>query len=199
MAGPRSSLVRVVFAVADPPATELPSTATSASTLRPSTSWVSWTMSRLRCGWCCGWWLGWRAPGGAFTDLFSTCLQRKALASLQKYGVGTCGPRGFYGTFGRWRHPEPMGSAGLIGLTRCTQPPWERFPEGRTQGSWTGALGGRFFNRTTFPPGWRYIFRRFLTLLHGVHRERLRVYCCPSRHAPPWTSHCSWVVACLQA
>uniref|UniRef100_A0AAY4B4Q1 Serine palmitoyltransferase 1 n=2 Tax=Denticeps clupeoides TaxID=299321 RepID=A0AAY4B4Q1_9TELE len=26
-------------------------------------------------------------------------VKRKALASLQKYGVGTCGPRGFYGTF----------------------------------------------------------------------------------------------------
>lgn len=27
-------------------------------------------------------------------------LKAAALASLKKYGVGTCGPRGFYGTFG---------------------------------------------------------------------------------------------------
>uniref|UniRef100_A0A8D3BX33 Serine palmitoyltransferase, long chain base subunit 1 n=1 Tax=Scophthalmus maximus TaxID=52904 RepID=A0A8D3BX33_SCOMX len=26
-------------------------------------------------------------------------VKQKALASLKKYGVGTCGPRGFYGTF----------------------------------------------------------------------------------------------------
>lgn len=30
------------------------------------------------------------------------CFQSKALSSLKKYGVGTCGPRGFYGTFGWW-------------------------------------------------------------------------------------------------
>ncbi len=29
-------------------------------------------------------------------------FQLKALSSLKKYGVGTCGPRGFYGTFGWW-------------------------------------------------------------------------------------------------
>lgn len=28
-------------------------------------------------------------------------LKAAALASLKKYGVGTCGPRGFYGTFGK--------------------------------------------------------------------------------------------------
>ncbi|MEQ2281577.1 Serine palmitoyltransferase 1 [Ameca splendens] len=27
-------------------------------------------------------------------------VKEKALMSLKKYGVGTCGPRGFYGTFG---------------------------------------------------------------------------------------------------
>ncbi|XP_019715238.1 serine palmitoyltransferase 1-like, partial [Hippocampus comes] len=27
-------------------------------------------------------------------------VKQKALSSLKKYGVGTCGPRGFYGTFG---------------------------------------------------------------------------------------------------
>lgn len=27
-------------------------------------------------------------------------LKTAAQASLKKYGVGTCGPRGFYGTFG---------------------------------------------------------------------------------------------------
>uniref|UniRef100_A0A8C7BCE9 Serine palmitoyltransferase long chain base subunit 1 n=1 Tax=Neovison vison TaxID=452646 RepID=A0A8C7BCE9_NEOVI len=30
-------------------------------------------------------------------------VKAAALASLKKYGVGTCGPRGFYGTFGRYR------------------------------------------------------------------------------------------------
>ena len=28
--------------------------------------------------------------------------QDAAVASVQKYGVGSCGPRGFYGTIGRW-------------------------------------------------------------------------------------------------
>lgn len=28
-------------------------------------------------------------------------LKSAAQASLKKYGVGTCGPRGFYGTFGQ--------------------------------------------------------------------------------------------------
>lgn len=28
-------------------------------------------------------------------------IKAAALASLKKYGVGTCGPRGFYGTFGK--------------------------------------------------------------------------------------------------
>lgn len=27
--------------------------------------------------------------------------QAAAFSSLKKYGVGTCGPRGFYGTFGK--------------------------------------------------------------------------------------------------
>uniref|UniRef100_A0A8C2B9D2 Serine palmitoyltransferase 1 n=2 Tax=Cyprinus carpio TaxID=7962 RepID=A0A8C2B9D2_CYPCA len=31
--------------------------------------------------------------------LESECVKLKALSSLKKYGVGTCGPRGFYGTF----------------------------------------------------------------------------------------------------
>ncbi|KAF5895910.1 serine palmitoyltransferase 1 [Clarias magur] len=31
--------------------------------------------------------------------LENTRVKQKALASLRKYGVGTCGPRGFYGTF----------------------------------------------------------------------------------------------------
>ncbi|TRY83250.1 hypothetical protein DNTS_032516 [Danionella cerebrum] len=33
--------------------------------------------------------------------LDSERVKLKALASLKKYGVGTCGPRGFYGTFAR--------------------------------------------------------------------------------------------------
>uniref|UniRef100_A0A671N3G6 Serine palmitoyltransferase 1-like n=1 Tax=Sinocyclocheilus anshuiensis TaxID=1608454 RepID=A0A671N3G6_9TELE len=33
--------------------------------------------------------------------LDSERVKLKALSSLKKYGVGTCGPRGFYGTFGR--------------------------------------------------------------------------------------------------
>uniref|UniRef100_A0A8C1H3A3 Serine palmitoyltransferase long chain base subunit 1 n=1 Tax=Cyprinus carpio carpio TaxID=630221 RepID=A0A8C1H3A3_CYPCA len=33
--------------------------------------------------------------------LESERVKLKALSSLKKYGVGTCGPRGFYGTFGR--------------------------------------------------------------------------------------------------
>jgi 7-keto-8-aminopelargonate synthetase-like enzyme len=30
-----------------------------------------------------------------------TSIQATAFSSLKKYGVGTCGPRGFYGTFGK--------------------------------------------------------------------------------------------------
>jgi serine palmitoyltransferase len=29
-------------------------------------------------------------------------IKEKAIEALRKYGVGTCGPRGFYGTIGRW-------------------------------------------------------------------------------------------------
>jgi hypothetical protein len=32
---------------------------------------------------------------------FLALIKAAALSSLKKYGVGTCGPRGFYGTFGK--------------------------------------------------------------------------------------------------
>uniref|UniRef100_A0A3P9LQ38 Serine palmitoyltransferase 1 n=1 Tax=Oryzias latipes TaxID=8090 RepID=A0A3P9LQ38_ORYLA len=43
--------------------------------------------------------------------LDSDRVKDKALASLKKYGVGTCGPRGFYGTFGECA--EESGSCSL--------------------------------------------------------------------------------------
>lgn len=37
------------------------------------------------------------------TQLFLlSCLQEEAVKALMKYGVGSCGPRGFYGTMGKF-------------------------------------------------------------------------------------------------
>ncbi|XP_058291080.1 uncharacterized protein LOC116464504 [Hylobates moloch] len=38
-------------------------------------------------------------------------VKAAALASLKKYGVGTCGPRGFYGTFGMWVSLREVGES----------------------------------------------------------------------------------------
>jgi 7-keto-8-aminopelargonate synthetase-like enzyme len=34
--------------------------------------------------------------------------QDSCISSLEKYGVGSCGPRGFYGTIGLYYHPQTM-------------------------------------------------------------------------------------------
>jgi hypothetical protein len=35
-------------------------------------------------------------------------FQDSCIGSLEKYGVGSCGPRGFYGTIGLYYHPQSM-------------------------------------------------------------------------------------------
>jgi serine palmitoyltransferase len=35
-------------------------------------------------------------------------FQDSCIGSLEKYGVGSCGPRGFYGTIGLYYHPQTM-------------------------------------------------------------------------------------------
>ena len=30
-------------------------------------------------------------------------IEKAAVETIRKYGVGSCGPRGFYGTVGKWK------------------------------------------------------------------------------------------------
>ena len=30
-------------------------------------------------------------------------IEKAAIETIRKYGVGSCGPRGFYGTVGKWK------------------------------------------------------------------------------------------------
>lgn len=36
----------------------------------------------------------------SFVD--KSVIEERAIKSIRKYGVGSCGPRGFYGTVGKW-------------------------------------------------------------------------------------------------
>ena len=42
-------------------------------------------------------------------------FQEAAIASVDKYGVGSCGPRGFYGTIGK---VSQAGTIGKVSLSR---------------------------------------------------------------------------------
>lgn len=57
---------------------------------------------------------------------FST--KAAALASLKKYGVGTCGPRGFYGTFGMFSVIFFRLLLSTIKIQSDFKTPWKRYP-----------------------------------------------------------------------
>lgn len=52
------------------------------------------------------WWLDYdiifRHESAVFVIMHGLWLQEEAVKALMKYGVGSCGPRGFYGTMGKF-------------------------------------------------------------------------------------------------
>ena len=40
-------------------------------------------------------------------------IEKAAVETIRKYGVGSCGPRGFYGTVGKWKLDISLGDLNL--------------------------------------------------------------------------------------